>query len=98
MDKQFIGVGGIQPEVEPIRTYDYERAFGTNLEENNFPSYYILPKDRIGIIKNQGSVGACVGCVMSSLTEVLKKLKQKRTGVIYLMRMLSFQKVGLMVL
>lgn len=80
MDKQFIGVGGIQPEVEPIRTYDYERAFGTNLEENNFPSYYILPKDRIGIIKNQGSVGACVGCVMSSLTEVFEKIEAEKDG------------------
>lgn len=80
MDKQFIGVGGIQPEVEPIRTYDYERAFGTNLEENDFTSYYILPKDRIGIIKNQGSVGACVGCVMSSLTEVFEKIEAEKDG------------------
>lgn len=80
MDKQFIAVGGIQPEVEPLRTYDYERVFGTNSEENDYPSYYILPKDRIGIIKNQGSVGACVGCVMSSLTEVFEKIEAEKDG------------------
>lgn len=78
MDKQFIGVGGIQLEAEPLRTYDYERAFGPISTTTEFPSYYIIPKERMGVIKDQGSVGACVGCVISSLTEVFEKIEAEK--------------------
>lgn len=71
---------GIKQEVEPLRTYDYEKAFGAVNTTVDFPSYYILPKDKIGIIKNQGSVGACVGCVISSLVEIFEQEEAKKDG------------------
>lgn len=80
MDKQFIGVGGIQLEAEPLRLYDYERAFGKVSATTEFPSYYIIPKERMGVIKDQGSVGACVGCVISSLAEVFEKIEAEKDG------------------
>lgn len=71
---------GVQPEVEPLRIYDYEKVFGAVGATEKFPSYYILPSDRIGIIKNQGNVGACVACVISSLAEVLEKIEAEKDG------------------
>ena len=66
---------GLQQEIEPLRTYDYERAFGAINTSVTYPSYYILPEDRLGVVKDQGRVGACVGCVMSSLAEVFEKIE-----------------------
>ena len=77
MSEQILGTG-IQLEVEPLRTYDYERAFGAIKADIEFPSYYIIPQERMGIIKNQGTVGACVGCVISSLTEVFEKIEAEK--------------------
>ena len=69
---------GLQEEVQPIRTYDYERAYGSVKTDSEFPSYYIIPSERLGVVKDQGSVGACVGCVVSSIAEVLEKMEAEK--------------------
>jgi hypothetical protein len=80
MNNEFRGVGGIQLEVEPLRTYDYEKAFGAVSTTAEYPSYFIIPTSRMGVIKNQGNVGCCVGCVMSSLAEVFEKIEAEKDG------------------
>ena len=68
MKEQKFGTG-FREEAQPLRIYDYETVFGAqlNYDISQFPDYYQIPNERIGIIKNQGYVGACVACVMSSL-------------------------------
>lgn len=81
MEEQRFGTG-LNEEVEPLRIYDYETVFGSQSEwdTSQFPEYYQIPKERIGIIKNQGNVGACVACVLSSLAEVFEKIEAERDG------------------
>lgn len=70
---------GVLPEVEPMRLYDYEIACGSsrsldiNIQE--FPEEYIIDIKKMGVLKDQGTVGCCVGCVMSSLAEVFKLIE-----------------------
>ena len=67
---------GVLPEVGPMRLYDYEIACGSSrsLETNvqEFPDEYMIDVKKLGVLKDQGMVGCCVGCVMSSLAEVFK--------------------------
>lgn len=69
---------GVLPEIEPMRLYDYEIACGgrsleTNVQE--FPNEHIIDIKKMGVLKDQGAVGCCVGCVMSSLAEVFKLIE-----------------------
>lgn len=81
MKEQKFGTG-FREEAQPLRIYDYETVFGAqlNYDISQFPDYYQIPNERIGIIKNQGYVGACVACVMSSLAEVLEKIEAEKDG------------------
>lgn len=74
MDIKEINYGAL-PEVEPMRVYDYEIACGAPIElvmEQSYPEEYIIDTKKMGVLKNQGTVGCCVSCVMSSLAEVFK--------------------------
>lgn len=69
---------GVLPEVEPMRLYDYEIACGGRSLESNiqeFPEKYIIDVKKMGVLKDQGTIGCCVGCVMSSLAEVFKLIE-----------------------
>lgn len=70
---------GVIPEIEPMRMYDYERACGKIEEvkkETSYPEEFMIEKKYLGVLKNQGNVGACVACVMSSLAEVFELIEQ----------------------
>lgn len=72
---------GVIPEIEPMRMYDYERACGTIREgkkETIYPEEFMIEKKYLGVLKDQGDVGACVACVMSSLAEVFELIEQTK--------------------
>lgn len=73
---------GARIEIEPMRIYDYDivlRAGGNVPKvQKEFPSEFIISQQHRGILKDQGDVGACVGCVISSLAEVLNIIEQEK--------------------
>lgn len=66
---------GLIEEITPIRTYEYIPAVKNNVEiTDNFPSSFILNDEEMGVsVKNQGSVGACVGCALAIIMEAYYK-------------------------
>lgn len=74
VNKQF----GVMPEIEPMRMYDYEMACGGKKVEKTYPEEFMIEKKYLGVLKDQGSVGACVACVMSSLAEVFELIEQTK--------------------
>ena len=69
---------GALPEIEPMRTYDYEILCGasSNVSNSKYPKEFIIDKKRLGRLKDQGLISCCVGCVMSSITEVFNLIEQ----------------------
>lgn len=66
---------GLIYEGRPLRIYDYEVVCGASAEDVSYPSYYILPEDRLGVVKDQGYVCSCVAEVIASLAEVFEKME-----------------------
>lgn len=61
---------GVQKElITHIRDYDYETVCGAVSAEQTFPEEYEIPRENTGTLKDQGSVGACVAEVVSSIAE-----------------------------
>lgn len=62
---------GCLENIRPIREYEYMSAIRHNVEiKDNFPSYFILDDSEMGKeVKQQGSVGACVGCALATIME-----------------------------
>lgn len=52
----------------PIRLYDFEKVCGS-VAGAQFPSYYKIPDENTGTLKDQGSWQACVACAVSSVAE-----------------------------
>lgn len=73
---------GARIEIEPMRIYDYDiamRAGGaTPKKQEAFPSEFIISEKHRGALKDQGEIGACVACVMSTLAEVLNVIEQEK--------------------
>lgn len=67
---------GVIPCPTSIRTYDYDIVCGA--PSGTYPSYFCLPRDVMGTIKDQGSVGSCVAEVISTVAE---ELWRRRTGL-----------------
>ena len=59
---------GVVPNNPSIRLYDYETIAG-NTGDKNHPTKFIIP--RTASVKNQGSVAACCGCAMATISEYL---------------------------
>lgn len=79
--------GVIKEIAQPIMLYDFETVCGA-VGEIEYPSEYEIPRENTGVLKNQGTVGACVACVISQITEELYKreygdLKEMSEGYIY---------------
>lgn len=71
--------GGVASEIEPIRMYDYEVVCGGAIEvQTNYPKEFMIEKKYLGVLKDQGNVGACVACVMSTLAEVFEFIEQTK--------------------
>lgn len=64
--------GVIQEFAPPTRLYDYEMVCGA-IENKPYPEEYEIPRDNTGTLKNQGTIGACVACVISQIAEALHK-------------------------
>lgn len=79
-----IMVGGVVPEIEPMRMYNYDLVCGSNstTQETEYPEEFIIDETRLGILKNQGTVGACVACVMSSLAETFDFIEEAQDKVL----------------
>lgn len=73
MDKDNKGRGAIIGG-ESLRMYDYDIVAGSPAS-SVFPQVYEIPKEMHGVVKDQGSVGACVACVISTLAEVFHKIE-----------------------
>lgn len=73
-----IKIGGVLPEIEPMRMYDYDIVCGSQIgaQSTKYPEEFMIDVKRLGVVKNQGAVGACVACVMSSLAEVFETMEQ----------------------
>lgn len=69
---------GLIIESPPIRGYKFNRVFGSS-DTAKYPKYYLLPPDRLGVVKNQGSVACCVAEGISSLAEVFEYLENDRS-------------------
>ena len=75
---------GVLELIPSIRLYDYEKVCGAVSETAEYPEEFCLNDVEMGaivkeqgdlyssVIKNQGMVGACVGCATSSAIEALK--------------------------
>ncbi len=59
---------GIVPDNPSMRLYDYETVVG-NIEDKKYPTKLIIP--RTASVKNQGSIAACCGCAMATISEYL---------------------------
>lgn len=59
-----------------VRTYDYEAVCGA--PSGTYPSYFCLPREHMGTLKNQGSIGACVAETIAGIAE---ELWRRRTGL-----------------
>ena len=58
-----------------LRTYKYDAVLGSADETAKYPSYYILPEDRLGVVKDQGIIWACVAEAISSIAEVMNGIE-----------------------
>ncbi len=58
-----------------LRTYKYEAVLGAADETAVYPSYYMLPEERLGVVKDQGYVGACFAEVCASIAEVMNGIE-----------------------
>ena len=67
---------GVLPEIDQIRSYDYEVACGAVSATQEFPEEYEINERYLGVLKNQEVYNCCVGCVMSSLAEVFDLIEQ----------------------
>ena len=65
--------GVINEYATPIRLYDFEMVCGA-AEDNQYPDEYEIPRENTGTLKSQGTVSACVACVISQIAEVLHKV------------------------
>ncbi len=66
---------GLRYAERPLRVYDYEAVCGAANQTVEYPKYFILPKEKMGIVKDQGSVNSCVAEVISSLAEVFENME-----------------------
>lgn len=80
MNNENIGALGARLEIEPMRTYDYNLVRAGGSEEVNYPQEFIISPNHRGVLKNQGHISACVGCVMSSLAEVFDIIEQEKAN------------------
>lgn len=62
--------GVIKEVAQPIMLYDYEIVCGA-VEDKPYPVEYEIPRENTGTLKSQGTVGACVACVISQIAEEL---------------------------
>lgn len=62
--------GVVRDYAPSIRVYDYEAVCGS-ADDMAFPEYYEIPKDNTGTLKDQGSINACVACVIAQIAEEL---------------------------
>ena len=68
-------MNGVLKEIaHSSRLYDYEVVCGA-AEEKDYPQEYEIPRENTGTLKNQGTIGACVACVISQIAEVLHKME-----------------------
>ena len=65
---------GVREEIPSIRLYDYEKACGAVSDTSEYPEIFCLNEVEMGtVVKNQGTVGACVACATSTAIEALKR-------------------------
>lgn len=62
--------GVVKEYATPTRLYDFEMVCGAS-ENIEYPAEFEIPRDNTGTLKNQGSIGACVACVISQIAEEL---------------------------
>lgn len=67
---------GAIPEIGSIRTYDYDVVCGSSTD-TTYPKQFCLPREVMGTLKNQGSIGACVA---ETIAAVAEELYRRRTG------------------
>lgn len=61
---------GVIQGIDPIRLYQYEQICGAT--EKEYPTKFRLNDAEIGlVVKDQGNIGACVGCATSTVLEAL---------------------------
>ena len=72
LEKKYIESGGVIDAVPSIRIYEYDAVCGTSNITADIPSYFRLNDAEIGlVVKNQGTIGACVACATSTVCEAL---------------------------
>ena len=66
--KGYIETFGLIPEnIDKVLDYDYEMVCGAGATDITFPEEYEIPRD--GVVKNQGSIGACAACAIAAIAE-----------------------------
>ena len=63
--------GVIKEYATPTRLYDFEMVCGAVEDKVQYPAEFEIPRENTGTLKNQGSIGACVACVISQIAEEL---------------------------
>ena len=73
-NKDVVKSYGVKEEIPSIRLYNYEKACGAVSDISEYPKVFCLNEIEMGtVVKDQGTIGACVACATSTAIEALKR-------------------------